>query len=176
MVCTQWAWEIEAPNNPTHQAVDPNSGTAQAPEPVNCALGQSRNAWFLAGTTYAQAPVPTYRSCTVPSGKFLFLPLIDSWVDNLNCPPSPPFTMTADELKAIVADQTDSIVAGSLQASVDGNAVPGLDDSGSAFRAQANGFSYSLPANNALGVVFCGAALPAGTTPPPPGAFAMACT
>jgi hypothetical protein len=168
----QWAWEIEAPNDPTHQAVDPNPGTPSTPEPVNCALGQTGNVWFLAGTTYAQAPVPTYRSCTVPSGKLLFFPLIDSWVDNLNCPPGPPFTFTADELRAIVTAQADSIVAGSLHASVDGRAVQGLDDSGSAFRAQADGFSYALPANNALGIVFCGAPLPEGTTPPPPGAFA----
>jgi hypothetical protein len=66
----------------------------------------------------------------------------------------------------------DTIVAGSLHASIDGNSVAGLDDSGSAFRAQADGFSYSLPADNVLGTLFCGAPFPEGTTPPPPGAFA----
>jgi hypothetical protein len=168
----QWAWQIEAPNDPADPVVDPNPGTEQSPEPVNCAARQSGNVWFLAGTTYAQNPGPTYRSCSVPAGTFLFIPLIDSWIDNLNCPPGPPFTATADELKASVAGQIDGIAPGSLHASVDGADVAGLDDSGSAFRAQADGFSYSLGSDNVLGALFCGAPFPEGTTPPPPGAFA----
>src|SRR5262249_47152462 len=53
-----------------------------------------------------------------------------------------------------------------------GSSVPGLTDSTTAFRVQANGFSYTLPGNNALGPAFCGEPFSAGTTPPSPGAFA----
>jgi hypothetical protein len=168
----QWAWEIAAPNDPTHQVVDPNSGTAASPEPVNCALGQSGNVWFLAGTTYAQSFQTAYRSCTIPHGKNLFFPLIDAWIDNLSCPPNPPTTLTTEELLAQITPFIDAIDPGSLHATVDGRSVAGLTDSSTAFRVQALDFSYTLPANNALGVVACGASLPAGTTTPPPGAVA----
>jgi hypothetical protein len=168
----QWAWEIAAPNDPTHQAVDPNPGTAASPEPVNCALGQSGKVWFLAGTTYAQSFQTAYRSCTVPHGTFLFFPLIDAWVDNLTCPPTPPTTYTTAQLLAMISPFIDAIDPGSLHASVDGRAVAGLSGSSTSFRVQALNFSYTLPANNALGPVACGATLPAGTTTPAPGAVA----
>jgi hypothetical protein len=104
----------------------------------------------------------------------LFFPVIDSWNDNLNCPPQPPFTLTGDQLRRNVQQQTDSIVAGSMTVTVDGRAVQGLMDSSTAYRAAADGFSYTLPANNALSLLCApGPPFPAGTTPPfPPGAYA----
>jgi len=170
----QWAWTIQVPTSPTNdQVIDPNPGTAASPEPVDCTLRQTGNVWFLAGTTFFQNYTTAYRSCTIPAGKFLFFPLIDAWQDNLNCPGFPPFTATADELRAAVSAQIDQIAAGSMQVTVDGRSVQGLADKTTAFRAQANGFSYSLPANNALGPLFCSPdSFPAGTMPPPPGAFA----
>jgi hypothetical protein len=169
----QWTWELTAPNDPTHQVVDPNPGTAAQPEPVDCSLGQHGNVWFLAGTTYAQHFSTAYRSCNVPAGKFLYFPLIDVWGDNLSCPGTPNTTLTAEQLQSILAEQTDNIVPGSLHASVDGQAVANLHDASTPFRAQASGFSYTLPADNALGPNLCkGVSFPAGTMPPPPGAFA----
>jgi len=169
----QWAWELQVPTSPTNdQVIVPNAGTAAHPEAVDCTLRQSGNVWFLAGTTFFQNYTTAYRSCTIPTGKFLFFPLIDAWQDNLNCPGLPPLTATADELRAAVSAQIDQIIAGSLQATVDGRTVQGLTDGRTAFRAQADAFSYSLPANNELGSAFCGESFPAGTTPPPPGAFA----
>lgn len=40
-----------------------------------CAVGQSGDTWFLAGTTGG----PVTRSCTVPRGKRLFFPLLNRW-------------------------------------------------------------------------------------------------
>jgi hypothetical protein len=168
----QWTWELTAPNDPAHQVVDPNPGTAAQPERVDCSLGQQGNVWFLAGTTYAQHFSTAYRACRVPVGKFLYFPLIDVWGDNLSCPGSPNTTLTAAELQSLLAEQTDNIVPGSLHASVDGQAVANLHDASTPFRAQASGFSYTLPANNAVGPIVCGVSFPAGTMPPPPGAFA----
>src|SRR6516165_7878968 len=49
----QWAWEIQAPTSPTNdQVIEPNAGTAVDPAPVNCALRQTGDVWFLAGTTF----------------------------------------------------------------------------------------------------------------------------
>jgi hypothetical protein len=168
----QWRWEIGAPNDPTHQVVDQNPGTPASPAPVNCALGQSGNVWFLAGTSYAQPFTTTYRSCNVRAGKFLFFPLVDDWLDNLGCPGTPNSTLTADQLRTAVSQTVDTVDTTSLHASVDGQPVRSLTQDPAAFRAQANGFIYTLPANNALGAFACGTLFPAGTTPPPPGAFA----
>jgi hypothetical protein len=163
---SQWLWELQAPNDPTHQVTTQNPGTPSSPAPVNCALGQSGPVWFLAGTTYAQPFSTTYRSCTVPPGKTLFFPLVDSWADNLPCPGGPAGTLTAQQLHDLVQSQIDTVDPASLHATVDGHPVSNVK------RAEANGFFYTLPANNALGVFGCGAPFPVGTMTTPPGAFA----
>jgi hypothetical protein len=162
----QWTWELEAVNDPSHPVVDPNPGTPSSPAPVNCALGQSGPVWFLAGTTYAQGFTTTYRSCSVPPGRTLFFPLIDAWADNLPCPPNPPTTFTATDLTNFAGSFVDGVDPASLHASIDGRAISNVR------RAQASGFTYTLPANNAIGVAFCGAPYPAGTMTPTPGAYA----
>jgi hypothetical protein len=169
----QWKWEFAQPNVPTSPVVDPNPGSASNPEHVDCALGQSGTVWFLAGTTVVQPSSPTYRTCNVPAGKFLFFPVIDSWIDNLNCPGQPSGILTASQLKQTVLQQTSSIVPGSMSVKIDRRTVAGLQDSSTAYRAAADGFFYKLPGNNWLSRAFCpGNPFPAGTMPPPPGAFA----
>jgi hypothetical protein len=167
-----WQWALEQPNVASSPVVDPNAGTPSQPEPVDCTLLQSGQVWFLAGVTFLQSYPAAYRSCTVPSGVSLFFPVIDSWIDNLSCPGQPPGTLTADELRQLVKQQTDAIVPGSMSVSIDGRSVQGLADGTTAYRAGAGSFSYSFPANSPIGPAFCGVPFPAGTSPPPPGAFA----
>jgi hypothetical protein len=67
----QWFFSVPASKNPglaTNGAVD-------------CRVGQSGNVWFLAGQFQSSGSFT--RSCTVPAGKALFIPLINSWVDNV---------------------------------------------------------------------------------------------
>ena len=169
----QWQWTLEQPNVPSSPVVDPNPGTVSHPEAVDCTLGQSGKVWFLSGITFLQPYTAAYRTCSVPAGVALFFPVIDSWNDNLNCPGQPPGTLTGDQLRQNVQQQTDSIVPGSMNVTVDGRAVQGLVDSSTAYRAAADGFSYTLPANNALSQFCPGNPFTAGTTPPfPPGAYA----
>jgi hypothetical protein len=170
----QWDWELETPysNINSSPVLTPNPGTAANPAAVDCTLGQSGSVWFLAGTTFAQGYSTAYRSCTIPAGVDLFFPIIDGWVDNLNCPPAPPGTLTAPQMKQIESSFVESIQPG-VTANIDGANVPGLNSGKTAFQVASNGFSYLLPANNALGVLFCnGTPFPAGTTTPSPGAFA----
>lgn len=69
----QWALQQVAPRSPV---TDP---TGQF-----CAEGQVGDVWFLAGQI---VPGSTQRSCTVPAGKALFFPLLDSaWFAFLNDP------------------------------------------------------------------------------------------
>ena len=168
----QWQWELQQPNDPTAPIVDQNPGTPDNPEAINCALDQSGHVWFLAGISFFQPYSSAYRSCTIRAGVALFFPVIDVWGDNLNCPGLPPFTSTADQLRQFMQQQTDAIDPGSMSATVDGRSVQGLADSSTAYRAAAGGFSYSLPPNNALSMFCPGNPLPAGTVPPPPGAYA----
>jgi hypothetical protein len=169
----QWQWELEQQNVADSPAVDPNPGTAAQPEPVNCTLGQAGPVWFLAGTTFLQGYSTAYRSCSVPAGVYLFFPVIDVWNDNLNCPGAAAGTLTGKQLRQRVQQQTDTIVNKSMSVTVDGVAVKGLTNSSTAYRAAASGFSYTLPAGNALSAFCPGSPFPAGTSPPnPPGAYA----
>jgi hypothetical protein len=170
----QWQWTLQQPNVTNSPVVDPNPGTAAQPEPVDCTLGQAGRVWFLAGAIpVLQGYSTAYRSCSVPAGVYLFFPVIDAWNDDLSCPGDPPGTLTGDELRQNVQQQTDTIVPNSMSVTVDGRAVKGLTDSTTAYRAAANGFSYTLPAGNALSAFCPGNPFPAGTSPPsPPGAYA----
>jgi hypothetical protein len=167
-----WQWQLESPNAPKNPNVDQNPGTKANPEAVDCSAGQSGNVWFLAGTTFAQPYTTAYRSCIVPTGTFLFFPVIDAWADNLNCYPGPPFTSTSQQLAESVQAQIDSIVPGSMSVTVDNVAVAGLEDSTTIYRAAAGGFFYTLPKNNFLSLACPSPPFPAGTTTPAPGAFA----
>jgi hypothetical protein len=171
----QWQWELQQPNVPTSPAVNPNPGTKDQPEAVDCTLGQTGKVWFLAGTTLAQPSSATYRSCTIPTGVSLFFPVIDAWIDNLNCPNLTQGDSTGDQLRQTVQQQTDTIMPKSMTVTIDGRSVQGLTDSSTAYRATVGGFSYTLPGNNWLSPLFCAppnTPLSAGTMPPPPGAYA----
>jgi hypothetical protein len=62
-----WKWALE-----TSASVNPVADTTGA----HCAQGQSGPIWFLAGTFGTEA---VSRSCTVPFGKVLFFPLVNSF-------------------------------------------------------------------------------------------------
>jgi hypothetical protein len=169
----QWQWTLEQQNVTDGPVVDPNPGTAAQPEPVDCTLGQTGTVWFLAGATFLQGYSTAYRSCSVPAGVYLFFPVIDTWNDDLSCPGLPSFTLTGKKLRQLAQQQTDTIVNKSMSVTVDGVAVTGLINSTTAYRAAASGFSYTLPADNALSAFCPGNPFPAGTSPPsPPGAYA----
>jgi opacity protein-like surface antigen len=168
-----WQWELEQPNVSSSPVVDPNPGTKSNPQRVNCRLGQSGKVWFLSGifsltqNNYTVA----YRKCSIPAGKYLYFPVVDAWQDDLNCPGQPSFTQTGAQLQQIVAAEMDDVT--SMRVVIDHHRVSGLSSTHSRYRVAANGFSYTLPANNALSQACPGDPFPAGTMPPdPPGAYA----
>jgi hypothetical protein len=114
--------------------VDPNPGTAAQPEAVDCTLGQSGRVWYLAGATFLQPYSTAYRKCSIRAGVFVFFPVIDGWVDNLSCPGQVPGTLTGEQVKQLVQQQTNSIVPNSMSVTIDGRAVTGLTDSTTAYR------------------------------------------
>lgn len=82
-----------------------------------CASGQRGAVWFLAGT-YGTAR--TVRACTVPSGKYLFFPLI-----NYLMFPRPHVVVSCTELEQDAKGYTDGV--SNLVLQVDGREIQGLD-------------------------------------------------
>ncbi len=67
----RWAYSFPADQFPPLQSGE-----------LDCGLGQSGSVWFLAGTV-GQGPVT--RSCTIPTGKALFFPII-TYLNDYPCP------------------------------------------------------------------------------------------
>jgi len=116
----QWFFSVPASKNP---------GLAKNGS-VDCSVGQSGNVWFLAGKFLSGGTFT--RSCTIPVGKALFIPLINSWQDNVCV--KPPHGV--GQLRALAADSVYPPVE--LHASIDGS--PLLSQ-----RAISPVFSYTLP-------------------------------
>src|SRR5262245_37236103 len=115
-----WKWFFSVP-------ASKNPGLV-ADGAVDCSAGQSGNVWFLAGSL---ANGTFSRSCTVPIGKALVIPLINSWADNVcNNPP-----LTAQKLRDMAADLVTPV--GELHASLDGKLLTDLES----YRAIAPEFS-----------------------------------
>jgi hypothetical protein len=70
-----WAWAFSIPAG-VNPILDPTG--------ANCAEGQSGHVWFLAGS-FSDAPLT--RSCTVPGGKAIFLPMINIECSTVEPPP-----------------------------------------------------------------------------------------
>ncbi len=115
-----WQWLFSVPASKNQELMN---------GAVDCTVGQSGNVWFLAGSFSSGTFT---RSCTIPAGKALFVPLINSWADNIcNTPP-----LTVDQLRALAEGSV--IPAKKLHASIDGS--PLLSQ-----RAISPVFSYNLP-------------------------------
>ena len=122
----QWFFSVPASKNP---------GLAENGA-VDCRVGQSGKVWFLAGKFLSGGTF--IRSCTIPVGRALFIPLINSWADNVcnngigkNLPPQ-----TVDQLHDFA--ESLAIPSTNLHASIDDS--PLLSQ-----RAKSPVFSYNLP-------------------------------
>jgi hypothetical protein len=112
---------------------------------VDCSYGQVGNVWFLVGSL---GPGTAARSCKVPTGTWLFFPILNGWADNVAV--SPP--LTVEQLKELAASFSE---ASELHASIDGVPVQNLF----AFRAAFAPFSYTVPATDNM-LQFFGADVP----------------
>jgi hypothetical protein len=118
----QWFFSVPASKNP---------GLAKNGA-VDCSVGQSGDVWFLAGSFLGSGRF--IRNCSIPVGKSLVVPLINSWADNVcNSPP-----LGVEQLRASAAGSV--IPASNLHASVDAQQLGNLDSN----RAISPVFSYTL--------------------------------
>jgi hypothetical protein len=134
----QWAFATPANHHPLTDTAD-------------CSTGQSDHVWFLGGIfTFAEPTAQVLagpqRSCTMPPGTFLFVPIINAEASTLEGNGT-----TAAELLAVAKSLQD--LATNMSITIDGTSVPNLDD----YRVQSV-FTYGpLPEVNLLGQ-------PAGST------------
>ena len=130
-----WLWSFMQPvsDNPTF----PSSLPPVASTPP-CANGQSGNVWFLYGVFLPYTTV----TCTVPAGKALFFPIVDTECSSLE---SFPFHGDTPEQRKACAKAWIDNVSG-LAASIDGISVQNL----APLRSRSGDFSFTVPNNNTL--------------------------
>ncbi|NQD35477.1 hypothetical protein HPT27_00480 [Permianibacter sp. IMCC34836] len=107
-VARWWRWVNKVPDG-----VRPY----QDPTGQLCGLNQTGDVWFLAGTDGTSS---VRRSCTVPSGKYLFLPIIAVMANT-----SPTNRRSCDELKKWVSINNDNNVT--MKVVLDGIPIGKLD-------------------------------------------------
>jgi hypothetical protein len=128
----QWALAIPASGNPIN---DPTGAL--------CAVGQSTGpVFYLAGGT------DITRHCTIPAGKTLVFPIINSECSNLEA--APWYGGNGQELRTCAGWWGDFIEIDSLAVMIDGKKVKNLGY----FRAQSPVFDFVIPdtTDNFLGV------------------------
>jgi hypothetical protein len=136
----QWALSQPAATNPVLDATG-----------EFCAEGQEGRVWFLAGSF---APDPVTRSCTVPAGKALFVPVIDN--ASIAFPTDPPAERTKAFVRRAARTGLPRDQAAGLSLVVDGDAVRHLER----FYTESRFFFVEVPEGNILGE-------PAGTVEGP---------
>jgi hypothetical protein len=125
----QWALSIPVSENPLLDETG-----------EKCVVGQRGAVWFLAGTFGGGS---TTRTCTVPEGKVLFFPVINSVnIDAPNVCGQGPERIPVAELRAASAAVIDG--ATNLFLGVDGEPIRNLQ------RVQSTVFEVALPEENLL--------------------------
>ena len=122
-----WRWFLALPldSNPANGA--------------DCSTGQVGSVWFLVGI-----PGPTTIYCTVPNGKMLFFPVINTECSNLEPPQF--FGVTEADRRACAKKIADG--AANLSVTIDGEPVQNLKN----YRSSSPDFTFVVPPKNVLGI------------------------
>ena len=113
-------------------------------ETAGCDAGQTGPVWFLGGSFVNTTVV---RDCTVPAGKSIFLPVLNTECSTIEPPPF--FGSNEDELRACAAAVTNT----GMFATVDGVAVENLPS----YRVQSPLYEFSSPDGGLFGGPVSGA-------------------
>jgi hypothetical protein len=126
-----WQWAIARPTT-AHPLF----------ETADCNAGQSGNVWFLGGSFVNST---ASRSCTVPSGTPIFLPILNAECSTAE--PDPFHGNNEAELRACAKGFMDNTAG--LFASIDGSDIQDVGNAGR-YRVQSPLYSFSGPDNNVM--------------------------
>jgi hypothetical protein len=124
----QWALSIPTSANPQ---LDTSGG--------KCMVGQRGSVWFLAGV-FIGAPGTVTRVCSVPEGKALYFPVINSVQINVPNVCGQTGALSVKELRSMAAPTIDGAI--NLSVTVDGIAIKKLR------RVKSEVFEVALPEEN----------------------------
>lgn len=151
-----WQWQFSLPvhANPIFDNAD-------------CKTGPSGPVWFLGGTAFTTQPAPGVnegladRTCTLPSNRPIFFPILNTECSTVPGDTPPQFTTDEAGLRACAKFFTDFVLTdpAHLFVTLDGISLTGFIQRAS---SPAGGFQFGpLPGNNVL--AFFGEDAPAGT-------------
>ncbi|HXJ55158.1 MAG TPA: hypothetical protein VNU68_00700 [Verrucomicrobiae bacterium] len=150
----QWAFSLPATAHPILDTAD-------------CSAGQSGPVWFLAGKA-CPTPAPpegcnanvAERTCTVPHGKALFFPIVNS--EDSVIEESSGYGCLQGTTEAALRNCARLVVDGlaDLACEIDGHSVQNLDS----FRVQSPLFEFTLAAHDNLAAAVGETAVPDGAT------------
>ena len=131
----RWIWQGAATNHP---ALDPTGDS--------CGVDQQGPVFYLAGTFGGAAT----RTCTIPHGKLVLVPIIASSADNCGVPPAD--QLTVPELIAYQEQFDENVTA--VELTVDGTVIGTNKDELSPFLSDITRFSYVVPEDDSLYTLF----------------------
>ena len=123
----QWAYSIPKNTNPSYD----DTGRY-------CAVNQKGPVWFFPGSFGKDV----LRQCTVPSGKAILFPILNSECSLAEFPT----LKNEGQLRLCAKQIQDSVIQ--LKASVDGENITNLEE----YRIQSPLFNFTLPENNIVGL------------------------
>jgi hypothetical protein len=132
-----WQWIYQTPQSVDDAGMPSCSIPFLDPTGADCAIGQSGDVFFLAGT---QGGTVVRDQCDVPAGKAIFFPIFTFANDNGGVPV--PMQQSNSALMAQVQTEMTGVQVSSLSAEFDGAAISNLGS----YATPVTQFSYTLPA------------------------------
>jgi hypothetical protein len=132
-----WKWFYEIPMKSNDAGMPVCTVPSQDPTGAYCAINQSGDVFFLAGTAGGMVERD---GCVVPLGKAIFFPIFNFVGDNAGLAPNMQFSDAM--LMQGVTGEMAAVSVPSLSAEFDGVSIPDLGR----FATQVTQFSYTLPA------------------------------
>ena len=154
-----WQWAFSTPTTPTGPFGE---------DAVDCGVNQpNRKVWFLAGPFNASGDVE--RTCTIPVGTMLLIPVINVECSNLE---SPPF-FGATPVERVACVEADLFTFADLEVTVDGEPVADLEQ----YEVTSPDFAFTGVPGNPTGIEGAGFSTSRGVyvmlTPFPPGSYTI---
>lgn len=148
----QWALSIPTPVNPLNEGVLPMGAN---PTGETCMVGQRGPIWFLAGVLNGGTAM---RTCTLPEGKELFFPVINSVEINTPNVCGQGQELSVEQMRLDVAPFIDNV--SHLKVTLDGKPIHHLH------RVESDVFDVTLPEDNIFDAPCAPSNVPAGVYSP----------